>query len=587
MAIGEMFPTGKGLSKRKFFDELRSKLWTNRSSFDSHWRELGEYFQPRRPRFLITDRNRGDKRSQQLVDSTPRFSARTLQSGLHAGLTSPARPWMKLTTPDATLAEQPAVKVWLHAVTLRMLAVFTKTNLYNALPVLYGDLGTFGTAAMGVLEDEKDVFRCYSYPIGSWAVSMDNRGLPSIFVREYEMTVEQAVQEFGFPRGHDASTGPDWSRFSLSLKNAWDEGRRTDAVQVCWMVTANPPKDRKGLTPWPYLSVHFEKAVQGSDFQPAAPGNRNELLREGGFFEFPVLIPRWDVTGEDDYGTDCPGMTALGDAKQLQTMQKRKAQAVEKMVNPPLVAPPHLKTQKTSLLPGDITFVDEREGSKGLRPIHETRLSVQELSRDIAETQFRIQRSFYEDLFLMLASTRPGGSPAVTAREIDERHEEKLLALGPVLERTNDELLDPLIDRTYAIMDRLGLIPPAPPQLEGVDLRVEYVSLMSQAQKLVGVNAQDRFFASVTALAQLDPSVLNKVDMQQAVDDYAEQIGVDPSLVRTDDEANEITQGQQRAAQAAAEAEQAAQLAQTAKSASETDLEKDTLLRRAMGGVQP
>ena len=44
----------------------------------------------------------------------------------------------------------------------------------------------------------------------------------------------------------------------------------------------------------------------------------------------------------------------------------------------------------------------------------------------------------------------------ITAREIEERHEEKLLMLGPVLERLNDELLRPLIDRTFNIMVRLS-----------------------------------------------------------------------------------------------------------------------------------
>ena len=99
MAIGATFPADGAVTKR--------------ASFDSHWRELGEYYFPRRPRFFSTDRNKGDKRSQQIVDSTPRFAARTLQSGLHAGLTSPSRPWMRLTTPDTKLSEVGPVKIYL------------------------------------------------------------------------------------------------------------------------------------------------------------------------------------------------------------------------------------------------------------------------------------------------------------------------------------------------------------------------------------------------------------------------------------------------------------------------------------------
>ena len=84
-------------------EALRSSLWSGRASFDSHWRELGDWMLPRRTRFWSADRNKGDKRNQNIIDSTARFAARTLQSGLHAGLTSPARPWFKLSTHDPAL----------------------------------------------------------------------------------------------------------------------------------------------------------------------------------------------------------------------------------------------------------------------------------------------------------------------------------------------------------------------------------------------------------------------------------------------------------------------------------------------------
>jgi hypothetical protein len=179
-------------------------------------------------------------------------------------------------------------------------------------------------------------------------------------------------------------------------------------------------------------------------------------------------------------------------------MQKKKGQLISKAVDPPLVGPSTLRTQKTSLLAGDITYNDSRDGMAGLRPIHEVRLEgFQHLTSDMREVQFRIQRAFYEDLFLMIAtSDEKLGAQRPTAREIDERHEEKLLALGPVLERTNDELLDPIVDRAFDLMETNGLLPPPPEELHGVKLKVEYISILATAQKLVGVAAQDRFLQS-------------------------------------------------------------------------------------------
>src|ERR1051326_5757042 len=433
---------GDYATRRDQYDALRGVLWSERQAgFDSHWRELGDFLLPRRTRFWPGDRNKDNRRNQNIIDSTGRFSARTLASGLHAGLTSPARPWMKLTTPDSQLAERPQVKQWLDVVTKRMLGVFATSNLYNVLPLVYLDMGCFATGAMSILPDSRDLFRSYSYPIGSYALGLDRRGLVSTFIREYELTVRQVVEEFGVKANGRAI---DWTNISTHVQAAWDRADYNTPVTIVWIVTRNPYADPKkfGAKWLPFTSCTYER-----------DSNEKKFLRESGFKTFPIMAPRWDITGEDTYGTDCPGMTALGDVKQLQTMQRRKGQAIAKQIDPPLVGPSSLRTQKTSLLPGDITYQDVREGMTGLKAIHDVQTNLRDLTMDIGQVQYRIQRAFYEDLFLMLSrSDELRGEQPITAREVEERHEEKLLALGPVLERTNDELLDPIVDRVFQLM---------------------------------------------------------------------------------------------------------------------------------------
>ena len=208
---------------------VASALVRDRNSFEAHWRELSDYLLPRRSRWTLSDRNQGDPRNQKIIDSTGRFAVRTLQSGLHAGLTSPARPWMKLTTPDPDLARLPAVKSWLSIVTTRMLVVFQQTNLYNCLPLLYGDMGVFGTGCMGVVEDTKDLFRCYSYPIGTYALGLDKRGLASSFVRNYQLSVRQVVEDFGLAA--DGRT-IDWTKLSMRVKTAWERSAYEEPVDL-------------------------------------------------------------------------------------------------------------------------------------------------------------------------------------------------------------------------------------------------------------------------------------------------------------------------------------------------------------------
>lgn len=565
---------GNYIRRRDEYETLRSAMESERKSgFDTHWRDLGDFLMPRRTRFWPGDRNKGDKRNQNIIDSTGRFSARTLASGLHAGLTSPARPWMKLTTPNASLAERPNVKAWLHAVTEVMLQMFSVTNLYNVLPLVYLDMGIFGTSAMAIVPDSRDIFRAYSYPIGSYVLGQDKRGLTRTFIREYQLTVRQIVEEHGVTAdGKDI----DWSNISRAVKDAWTRGNYENTVNVVWIVKPNDYQDdQKFGAKWlPFTSCYYER-----------DSNEKMFLRESGFKTFPVMAPRWDITGEDSYGTDCPGMTALGDVRQLQTQQRKKGQAIAKMVDPPLQGPNSLRTQKTSLLPADITYVDVREGMTGLKPIHEVRLDIGDLREDMNDVRYRIQRAFYEDLFLMLArSDDMRGQQPVTAREIDERHEEKLLALGPVLERTNDELLDPLVDRVFQMMlDAGSFFPDAPKELEGVDLKVEYISILSQAQKLVGVVGQDRFLQTVATMAQSDPRVLHKVNTFQAINNYADMLGVDPRIVKSDEQATDEMQAAQQAAATAQRASTAVDIAKAGHLAANTPLSGDSVLNKIVG----
>jgi hypothetical protein len=574
-------------SKRSRYEMMRGAYWSERSSFDSHWQELSAFLQPRRSRFWPGDRNRGDKRNQNIIDSTGRFTIRTLASGMHAGLTSPARPWMKLTTPDPDLAKLENVKEWLSDTTQRILTVFAQGNLYNALPIVYGDIGLFGTAAMSILEDTRDLFRAYAYPIGSYALGLDDRGVVTTFIREYEMTVRSAVQSFGGKMGEAIPIGApiQWSNFSTRVKNQWDRGNYEAAVQVAWIVIPNEQADERrfGAKYLPWSSCHWER---GSSNNPATVDDGGGFLRESGFRTFPILAPRWEVTSpEDSYGTACPGMDMLGDVKQLQIMQRRKGQAISKMIDPPVSGPSSLRTQDVSLLPGKITYVDVREGQQGLKSVHDVRIDLSHLTADIAQTQYRIQRAGYEDLFLMLANSDPArGMQPITAREVDERHEEKLLALGPVLERTNDELLDPLVDRVYAMMDAHGLISPPPPELHGVSLKVEYISILAQAQKLVGVVGQDRFLQSTLPLMQTDPTIRHKIRWFKVVDNYGDMLGVDPRIVVPDDEAQAAVNAEQQAHQAAADAINAKTMAQAAATAGAKPVAPDSPLDRVLGG---
>lgn len=569
-------------SKRERFSKLEAQLANERSSFEAHWRELGENFAPRRTRFFEGDRNRGDKRHYKIISEHGMLAARTLRSGMFAGITSPARPWRRLAAPDPDLNDYGPVKDWLYTVNKRMTTMTLRSNFYKVNPVLYGDMGVFAGGAIGVFEDDHDLMRCYSYPIGSYWLACNDRGMVDTFLYKYQMTVRQLVMKFGNPM---ASEAEKWTPFSLQVKNLWEQGNYETVINVAHLVTPNMEFDPRRLEAKyakPYASCYYELGKIGNDGKMQSDGHQG-FLKESGVDYFPILAPQWESTGEDTWGTTCPGMDALASTKELQNTEKRVSRAIEKQLNPALQGPPELRNQKASLLAGDITYVNEANGKGGLKPIHEVQMAIDKVEQRIERIEHRISRCFYEDLFLMLAQME-GIQPRNEA-EIAERHEEKLLALGPVLESTNDGLLDPLTDIQFSIMLRRGLVPQPPEEIAGSDLRIEYESIMAKAQKLVGVAGTERFIAFAGNMAAAFPEVLDRVDADQVIDEYGDMMGVSSRVIRPVEVAQRIRQQRAQAQQAAKMAEAAPGMAQAGKLLSETDMSSDNALTRMLAGA--
>lgn len=551
-------------SPRQRYLKRWEALKNERQSWISHWQELSENIQPRRSRFLSTERNKGDKRNGKIINSAPLRAARILAAGMMSGITSPARPWFRLTTPDPELGEASGVKSWLHYVEERLRLAFARSNLYNCLHSVYEDLGCFGTSAMIVEDDLDDGLRGYNLPVGQYALANSARLSVNTLYRELSMTVAQLVEKFGLENCTDRVQ-------QLVQRNQLDQW-----IEVVHFIEPNTSytPGRAGPEGMPFKSCWMETAASDTD----------GFLREGGYEEFPVLAPRWSANGEDVYGSS-PGMHALGDCKALQFLERRKAQVVDKTVNPPMNAPTSMRNTRASLLPGDVNHVDSVSGGQKFEPaILMPPQALPAISEDVREHERRINESFFADLWLMLANS---DGREITAREVAERHEEKMLQLGPVLERLQDELLDPLIDRTFAIELRAGRLPPPPEELHGQDLRVEYISVLAQAQKLIGITAIERLASFAGSLYQVRPDALDVVDWDKTVANYADALGVKPDLIKSADDVQAIRQerAKQQAAQRTAEAAQTA--TQGAKTLSETNLQDDSALTRLMGALGP
>lgn len=518
----------------------KDRLWTRwgalkseRASWDPHWKLLSQNLLPRSGRFFTEDRNRGDRRHNQIYDNTGTRALRVLGAGLMAGMTSPARPWFRLAVPDVEMMKYEPVKLWLADVTQIMRDIFARSNLYRSLHQVYEELGVFGTAPLLVLPDFENVIHTHALTAGEYAIGVNHKGQVDTLYREFQKPVGALVGEFGY------------EACSHTVRQLYDQRQLDTWVTVVHAIEPRHERDAgKGdAKNMPWRSVYFEQE-----------GLKTKYLRESGFNRFPALGPRWSVSGQDIYGNS-PGMEALGDIQQLQHEQLRKAQGIDYMTKPPLQMPTSRKNTEVNTLPGGISYVDSAGPDGGIRTAFEVRLDLNHLLLDIQDVRSRVQGAFYADLFLMLAQA---DNRRMTATEVAERHEEKLLMLGPVLERLHNELLDPLIELTFDRMVEADILPPAPPELEGLPIRVEFVSMLAQAQKAVATNSIDRFVAAMGVVSQFKPAVLDKFDEDDWADEYADLVGINPQLINSDEDVAQVRQAraeaeQQQAALAAAQ----------------------------------
>ncbi len=507
------------------------------SSWRDHYREISKVLLPRSGRFLPTENNRGDlQRYNDIYDNTGTRALRTLAGGMMAGMTSPARPWFRLTTMNPELDEAYAVKAWMSKVTNLMQLIYNKSNIYRTLQMSYEELGAFGTSAAIILDDYDKVIHCMPLTIGEYRIATGPRGNINTLYRQFRMTVAAMVEEFGY------------EHLSQQSKQSYDNGKYDQWVTI---INAIEPRDYRDLRKrdaknMPYRSVYFELGARDDD----------GILRETGFRQFPVLAARWYVTGGDIYGT-CPGMEALGDLRQLQQQSLAKSTAIAYQANPPVVMPADLKNNGADLQPGGSIWADNPAQAQMVRSAFDVNLRLDYLTQDMSDVRQRIDQAFYKDIFMMLAS---GKDRMMTATEVAERHEEKMLMLGPVLERLNAELLDPLIALTFDRLVQANLLPPIPDELQGQELNVEFVSILAQAQRAITTNAIDRFTQNLGVLVQFKPEIADKFDSDYWVDYYADALGIDPRLIVSSDQVALVREQRAQAQQQQAQMEQMQQL---------------------------
>jgi hypothetical protein len=539
---------------RKLYKDLRDDA----QEWITTWKDINEYVLPRRGRYLFSEEtekyNQGERADQKIINSVATKSARTLAAGMQSGLTPHSRPWFVLGLLDKDLMEYDPVKVWINQVRDVMFDVFSRSNYYAAKSSIYLELGVFGIGAMLIEDDFETVARFRPFTIGEAFISLDSKYRAKTLARQFSMSAQQMIERFGEESLSDAA------KASIKSNNG---NKRFEVIHVI------RPRSKEIILPrhLAYESVYVELS-----------GDPNKFLGQSGYIDRPFVVPRWDVIGVDAYG-GCPGDDTLGDNKMLQKMEVDKLKALDKYVDPPMNADVSLKAKGGNIASGGVNYIDTAR-NQTFTPAYQVNPEIQAIAFEIERVENRIKAGFFNDLFLSIITNDKN----MTAREVVERHEEKMTILGPVVERVITEDLDPTVHRVFYLAQNMGLFPPMPEELQGREIKIEYISVLAQAQKMMGVSAIEQTAGFVGNLAAVFPSVVDKFDADEAVEEYAAKVGIAPQIIRGKEAVAELRQAQAQAQDAAIKQQQVAQTAQTAKVLSEVDTERPSALQALLGG---
>ena len=556
----------------KHLENRRGQLYTWRYSWWAHWSRLAEYFSPRRYLWIpVANRTwRGNPINEAIIDSTGLQALRTCAAGMWSGMTNPSYPWFEMSIALSWMKLDAAAQNWLENSTKKVTTVLGQSNFYEVMRQAFEDTALIGQAPVIVYEDYEDVVRFYLPVAGEYYLGVGARFSVDTLYREFTLTILQIVEMFGVENVPE-EIQVMWENAGASLDSE---------MVVCHAIEPNFAVGRKNGAPlvpdnFTYREVYWLKGNKGTG-----------PLSARGFNTPPFAVFGWSRSSNDAYYRS-PCMDALGDNKQVQRETLRKAEFIEKGVRPPMGASAQMKNEPASIQPAHITYVTADQYGKGFYPLFEPNPAwLGGITADIELVNQRLQKCLFVDVFM--AITQMEGVQPRNELELTQRNLERLQAIGPVINQT-ENALSQIIQRVLDIMIRRRLIDPMPPSLAGIPLKISFTSIMSMAMRASeAVKVKDTLATagSLQEAAQAAglPSPIRIFDLDKTMREYAESQGFPISCILTEDVVAQNDQAHAKAMQQAQAPQNIMAAVQAAQGLSKTSMAPGSALSALTGG---
>lgn len=493
-----------------------------RQTWESYWQDV-LYYCIARKAYVSRSKTEGSRLPTDVYNSSAIEALRVFAAGLAGYLTNPSAKWFNLRTENRKLMDDKDVKVWLKDCEDTIYDTLNSSNFNASIHEGYLDFGSVGICVVLVEEDVTDYVRFYTRPIKEIYIDIDERDNIDTLYRMFNWTVRQCYRKWG-------------ENCSKETIEKYNKKKYEETVKILHCVEPRYERhpDKKDSLNMPYKSVYIEVEAK-------------HKLSEGGYKSFPYMIAGANKESGEIYFTS-PMMECFSDIKMVNRMDETNLRAGMKLADPPLSAPNDGYVNRLNLNPGKVNFrnpgvpgVDDK-----IYPIG-TGGNVPMTLEMIDRVEKKIQRALFVDLFLALAQR----DPKMTATEVLSREQERMLLLGPMLGRLTD-MYSQGIQRTFEILMDKKVLPPIPIALrQETKLVVDYVSPLAKAQKASEKKSIYSFLSLLGQMAQFNPSSLDKLDFDKAIDELADLEGVNPEIVRDQEEVKQIREARANAEAAA------------------------------------
>lgn len=515
------------------------KLVSQRAPLERYWRDAFEYSYPIRGEGFsnftgdgVQSATSAKAKQAKIYDSTATDSVRLLASSLLSGLTPANAQWFNLMIPNVADAMIPrSVRGWLQTSSDTMYAMIQSSN-YNAQAFeFFIDIAIAGTCGLYIELDDNGL-HFEHWPLASLYCqqSISKSGIDTVY-RKLFMTANEAAQKFGL------NSLPD--DIKEELKNDPRSNKKYPFIHTIRPRLVDGKQSKGKLSKnLPFESVYIcEKS--------------HKVVFEGGYEEFPVIIPRWMVVPETDYAVG-PLNDTLPDVKTLNKIVEMVLTNGEMAIAGTFVAQDDgvINPNTIRIGPRKIVFAADVNNIKPLTSGGNFNIAQAEITR----LQAQIKRVMMSD------ELAPVERPQMTATEVQTRTMLIRQILGPTFARFQSEFLNALVGRCFSLAMRAGLLGQPPEELAQFSFVPEYKSPLQRAQRLDEVQAMDQFEANLGNLLQINPDIIDLYDIDKAVQKRAELLGIPVELMRETKEIQSIRQ--QKAQQA--QQQQMMQMAQQA-----------------------